>query len=104
MPYALPTYYKIQLRQMCQAPKVFRHLPFKWDKMCMQNVDEFGHRKRKFRYSKNEEDEDPGKVFFLTMCPTGSFLNVAIRQEFKEFGDDIEVLQVNDLGKGDFTD
>ena len=53
----------------------------------------------KFRQSKYT-DEDPGKVFFVTMCPVGSFLHMAIREEFKEYQDDIEVLQVhNNLGK-----
>jgi hypothetical protein len=42
--------------------------------------------------------EDPGKVFFVTMCPKGSFLHLAIREEFREFGDDIQVLQVEDKG------
>jgi hypothetical protein len=40
----------------------------------------------------------PGKVFFVTMCPKGSFLHLAIREEFREFGDDIQVLQVEDKG------
>ncbi len=33
------------------------------------------------------------------MCPVGSFLHMEIREEFKEYKDDIEVLQVNNLGK-----
>jgi len=61
-------------------------------------VGKIGTRRRKFRQS-NFTNEDPGKVFFLTMCPVGSFLHMEIREEFKEYKDDIEVLQVNNLGK-----
>ena len=48
------------------------------------------------RYRYGFGPEDPGKVFFVTMCPKGSFLHLAIREEFKEFGDDIQVLQIED--------
>ena len=55
-------------------------------------------KKKEFNFRRDFVEEDPGKVFFVTMCPIGSFLHLAIREEFKEFGDDIQVLQVEDKG------